>query len=88
MSLRRVPSPFAMLIKGLAVAVVAYASQTSLLTHRDSPIAIILFAALGILLFTLPRVVGYTLVPHVVVFAFGFTTVVAFLLGSQSLLLA
>jgi hypothetical protein len=67
---------------GLAVALVAYASQTSQITHRDSPVAVILFATLSILLFTLPRVVGYTLVPQVIVFVFGLTTVLAFLLGN------
>lgn len=67
---------------GLAVALVAYASQTAQMTsHRDSPIAVILFATTSILLFTLPRLAGNSRLPHIFVLIFGLTTILAFLLG-------
>lgn len=70
------------LIIGLAVALVAYASQTAQMTsHRDSPIAVILFATTSILLFTLPRVGGNSRLPHIFVLILGLTTILAFLLG-------
>src|SRR5947207_13827232 len=69
-------------IVGLAVAVVAYASQTAQLTSKDTPIAVILFALSSILLFTLPRLGGNSHLPHVIVLIFGFTTIVGFLFGS------
>ena len=70
---------------GLAVATIAYASQSSLLTHRDSPIAVILFATTSILLFTLPRVGGDSRIPHVVALLFGFTTILGYLFGTSSI---
>ena len=66
---------------GLAVAVIAYASQSAQLTHRDSPLAVILFATTSILLFTLPRIGGDSRIPHVVVILFGFTTILGYLFG-------
>lgn len=71
---------------GLAVAVVAYASQSAQLTHRDSPLAVIVFATTSILLFTLPRVGGDSRIPHVVVILFGFTTILGYLFGMSYLL--
>ena len=68
---------------GLAVATIAYASQSSLLTHRDSPIAVILFATTSILLFTLPRVGGDSRIPHIVALLFGFTTILGYLFGTS-----
>jgi hypothetical protein len=50
-------------------------------SHRDSPIAVILFATTSILLFTLPRVGGNSRLPHIFVLIFGLTTILAFLLG-------
>ena len=67
---------------GLAVAVIAYASQSSLLTHRDSPFAVILFATTSILLFTLPRIGSDSRIPHLVVLLFGFTTILGYLFGT------
>jgi len=67
---------------GLAVAVIAYASQSAQLTHRDSPLAVILFATTSILLFTLPRIGGDSRIPHVVVLLFGFTTILGYLFGT------
>jgi FtsH-binding integral membrane protein len=69
------------LILGLAVALIAYASQSAQMTHRDSPIAVILFATASILLFTLPRVGGDSRLPHIVILVFGLTTLLAYLLG-------
>ena len=71
-------------VSGLAVAVVAFASQSAQLTHRDSPIAVILFGTASILLFTLPRVGGNSHIPHIAVLIFGFTTVIGFLFGSAT----
>ena len=70
-----------MLILGLAVALIAYASQSAEMTHRDSPIAVILFATASILLFTLPRVGGDSRLPHIGILVFGLTTLLAYLLG-------
>jgi hypothetical protein len=70
---------------GLAVAVIAFASQSALLTHRDSPIAVILFATCSILLFTLPRVGSNSHIPHIVVLLFGFTTILGYLFGTYRL---
>jgi len=83
MSLHKVlASSSGVLIIGLAVALVAYASQTAQMTsHRDSPIAVILFGATSILLFTLPRIGGNSRIPHIFVIIFGLTTILAFLLG-------
>jgi Flp pilus assembly protein protease CpaA len=82
MSLRRVSQILVWeLILGLAVALIAYASQSAQMTHRDSPIAVILFATASILLFTLPRIGGDSRLPHIVVLIFGFTTLLAYLLG-------
>ena len=69
------------MILGLAVALIAFASQSAQMTHRDSPIAVIVFAAASILLFTLPRVGGDSRLPHIVVLIFGLTTLLAYLLG-------
>jgi hypothetical protein len=66
---------------GLAVAVIAFASQSAQLAHRDSPIAVILFATCSILLFTLPRVGGDSHLPHIIVVLFGFTTIFGYLFG-------
>lgn len=68
---------------GLAIAVVAYASQSAQLTHRDSPLAVIFFAITSILLFTLPRIGGDSRIPHVVVLLFGFTTILGYLFGTS-----
>ena len=69
------------LILGLAIALVAYASQSAQMTNRDSPIAVILFAATSILLFTLPRIGGDSRLPHIAILIFGLTTLLAYLLG-------
>ena len=66
---------------GFAVAVIAFASQSAQLTHRDSPIAVILFATSSILLFTLPRVGGNSKLPHLAILVFGLSTVLAYLFG-------
>ena len=68
---------------GLAVAVIAFASQSAQLTHRDSPIAVILFATSSIMLFTLPRVGGNSKIPHIAVLTFGLSTVFAYLFGTH-----
>jgi hypothetical protein len=67
---------------GLAIALVAFGSQSALLTDRDSPFAVITFATASILLFTLPRIGGNSRIPHLVVLIFGLTTLIALLLGN------
>lgn len=74
------------LIIGLAVATVAFASQSAQSTHRDSPAAVVVFATASILLFTLPRV-GASHIPHLTVLVLGFTTVLVYLFGTTPLFL-
>ena len=70
------------LIIGLAVALIVFASQSAQMTHRDSPVAVIFFATTSILLFTLPRIGGNSRLPHIAVLIFGLTTLIAFVLGT------
>jgi hypothetical protein len=82
--LLRVSVPGEILKIGLAVATVAFASQSAQWTHRDSPAAVVVFATASILLFTLPRV-GASHIPHLTVLVLGFTTVLVYLFGAARL---